>query len=83
MTSALSERATVRRRADQSGFSRNTKPPALAGGRSQIKQIGGVTQIQICYHPDNEIAKGLYLQVGFKEIGMDESGKDMQAVKQV
>ncbi len=50
---------------------------------SEIAQLDGVTQIQICYHPDNEVAKGLYLKVGFKEIGMDESGRDMLALKQL
>ncbi len=50
---------------------------------SEIKLLEGVTHIQICYHPDNEIAKRLYLNVGFTEIGMDESGDDMLAVKQL
>lgn len=61
------------------GFGRT----ALELAFSEIKQLDGVTQIQICYHPDNEVAKRLYLNVGFKEIGMDESGNDMLAVKQL
>jgi len=50
---------------------------------SELKQLEGVTKIQICYHPDNEIAKSLYLKIGFKEIGMDDSDEDMLAVKWV
>jgi len=33
---------------------------------SEVKQLEGVTQIQICYHPDNEIAKRLYLSAVFQ-----------------
>lgn len=49
----------------------------------KIRQIDGVRKIQICYHPDNKIAKGLYKKLGFREIGMDKCGNDMLAVKKL
>jgi len=52
---------------------------ALELAIAEIRQIEGIKQIQICYHPDNEIAKRLYFKIGFQEIGMDESGEDMLA----
>lgn len=52
---------------------------ALELAITEIRQIEGIMKIQICYHPDNEIAKRLYFKIGFQEVGMDESGEDMWA----
>lgn len=49
----------------------------------EVKQLDGITHIQICYHPDNIVAKRLYSKIGFEEVGMDKSGIDMLAVKSV
>lgn len=59
----------------QKGIGRSALELAI----TEIKQIEGIKKIQICYHPDNEIAKRLYSNIGFQEIGMDESGEDMWA----
>jgi len=53
---------------------------ALRQAITEIRQIEGIQQIDICYHPDNTIAKRLYLSLGFREVGMDESDEDMWAV---
>jgi len=56
---------------------------ALELAIAEIRQIEGIKKIEICYHPDNKIAKRLYLKIGFQEVGMDESGDDMWAVMSV
>lgn len=56
---------------------------ALELAITEIKKIEGIKQIQICYHPDNEIAKSLYFKIGFKEVGMNDSDDDMLAVMSV
>ncbi|MBX2869545.1 MAG: GNAT family N-acetyltransferase [Acidiferrobacterales bacterium] len=56
---------------------------ALEVAIAEIRQLEGVSEIQICYHPDNEVAKQLYFKLGFKEVGMDEAGEDMLAVLSV
>ena len=56
---------------------------ALELAIAEIRQIEGIKQIEICYHPDNEIAKRLYFKIGFQEVGMNESGDDMLAVMSV
>ena len=53
---------------------------ALELAIAEIQHIGGIKQIQICYHPENDIAKRLYFKLGFQEVGMSESGEDMLAV---
>lgn len=60
----------------QRGMGRSALELAIA----EIQQLGGIKQIQICYHPDNDIAKRLYFKLGFREVGMSESGEDMLAV---
>lgn len=42
-----------------------------------------VTDIVICYHPDNPMAKDFYARFGFQEIGMDEDDDDMLALVKV
>ena len=85
----MGERASVEQIAifrfmiDQNYQKKGIGRQALDVAISELKQLEGITKIQICYHPDNEIAKSLYLKVGFKEIGMDDSGEDMLAIKRV
>ena len=57
------------------GIGRAALEMAIAG----IRRVEGIQKIKICYHPDNTIAKQLYLNIGFKEVGMDEDGEDMWA----
>jgi len=46
----------------------------------EIRLASGLREIEICYHPENPVAKSFYSSFGFKEIGMDEDGEDMIAV---
>ncbi|EGM79031.1 acetyltransferase, ribosomal protein N-acetylase [Rheinheimera sp. A13L] len=49
----------------------------------QIKQSPGLQQIEICYNPENPVARDFYASFGFVEVGMDEEGEDMLAVIQL
>lgn len=52
---------------------------ALALAIDEIKQIEGLRTIEICYHPNNPVAKDFYSRFGFIEIGMDDDGEDVLA----
>lgn len=60
----------------QKGIGRKALNLAL----EQIKQDPAVTQIEICYNPENPVAKTFYSSFGFKEVGMDEDDEDMLAI---
>ncbi|WP_105067119.1 GNAT family N-acetyltransferase [Vibrio jasicida] len=53
---------------------------ALHKALEEIKQTESLRQIEICYNPNNPIAKMFYSQFGFMEVGMDEDGEDMLAI---
>lgn len=53
---------------------------ALALALSEIKQDSELRQIEICYNPQNPVAKDFYSSFGFVEVGLDEDGEDMLAV---
>lgn len=53
---------------------------ALSLALAEIKQDPELTQIEICYNPNNPVAKDFYSSFGFVEIGLDENGEDMLAV---
>ena len=53
---------------------------ALHLALDEIKQSAGLQQIEICYKPENPVAKNFYTRFGFIEVGMDEEGEDMLAV---
>lgn len=53
---------------------------ALHKALEEIKQTESLRQIEICYNPNNPIAKTFYSQFGFMEVGMDEDGEDMLAI---
>lgn len=44
----------------------------------EIKTISKLEQIEICYNPQNPIAKNIYTSFEFEEVGLDED--DMLAV---
>ncbi|ABG39454.1 GCN5-related N-acetyltransferase [Paraglaciecola sp. T6c] len=46
----------------------------------EIKQTTGLQEIEICYNPDNPVAKSFYQSFGFTEVGMDEDDDDMLAI---
>ena len=50
---------------------------ALALAIKSMREHPGVGEIEICYHPDNTVARKLYLDLGFEE--KDMSGEDMMA----
>ncbi|UDL86996.1 GNAT family N-acetyltransferase [Mesorhizobium sp. PAMC28654] len=41
----------------------------------EIRELGHVRQISICYEPENEAARNLYRDAGFVEQGLDEDGE--------
>jgi diamine N-acetyltransferase len=41
----------------------------------EIRDLGHVRQISICYEPENEAARRLYRAAGFVEQGLDEDGE--------
>lgn len=52
---------------------------ALSLALEEIKQVPDLKEIEICYNPNNPVAKGFYSSFGFVEVGMDEDGEDMLA----
>lgn len=56
---------------------------ALTLALSEIKQRPTVKTIEICYKPDNPVAKSFYSRYGFVEIGMDKDNEDMLAEVQI
>ncbi|MDP5135556.1 GNAT family N-acetyltransferase [Rheinheimera baltica] len=57
------------------GIGRKAMTLALA----QIKQDTDIKQIEICYNPQNPVAKNFYGSFGFIEQGLDDEGEDMLA----
>lgn len=53
---------------------------ALTLAIDEIKQTPHLQEIEICYNPNNPIAKDFYSSFGFQEIGLDEEGEDMLAL---
>ena len=45
-----------------------------------IKNDKNIKQIEICYNPNNPVAKDFYSSFGFVEVGMDEDDEDMLAL---
>lgn len=53
---------------------------ALALAIDEIKSLPHLEEIEICYDPENPVAKEFYSQFGFQEVGLDEDGEDMLAL---
>ncbi|MGV7961566.1 GNAT family N-acetyltransferase [Photorhabdus tasmaniensis] len=49
----------------------------------EIRRTDGLEEIEICYKPNNPIARNFYSSFGFVEVGMDEDGEDMLAMIKV
>ena len=58
------------------GFGRKAMNLAL----DEIRSDNQVKEIEICYDPENPVAKDFYSSFGFKEIGFGEDGDDMLVV---
>ena len=56
---------------------------ALVEALNIIKQTSSLKEIEICYNPENPVAKDFYSSFGFQEVGLDEDGDDMIAVIQL
>jgi len=56
---------------------------ALSLALDEIKQVPDLKQIEICYNPNNPVAKEFYSSFGFAEVGMDEDGEDMLAIIEI
>lgn len=69
-------RFMVDQKHQQKGIGRIALDLALA----EIKLTPNLKTIEICYNPNNPVAKEFYASFGFIEIGMDEDGEDMLAV---
>lgn len=69
-------RFMVDQKHQQKGIGRMALDLALA----EIKLTPNLKTIEICYNPNNPVAKEFYASFGFNEIGMDEDGEDMLAV---
>ena len=46
----------------------------------EIKATSKLEQIEICYNPQNPVAKEFYSSFGFEEVGLDEDDDDMLAI---
>jgi len=53
---------------------------ALQLALNEIKQTDGLEEIEICYNPNNPVAKGFYGSFGFVEVGIDPEGEDVLAI---
>ena len=53
---------------------------ALNLALNQIKADKAIKEIEICYNPQNPVAKYFYASFGFQEVGLDKDGEDMLAV---
>ncbi len=53
---------------------------ALNLALNEIKLTDGLKEIDICYNPNNPVAKAFYSSFGFVEVGMDDDNEDMLAV---
>lgn len=53
---------------------------ALTLALKEIGQLEGIKEIEICYQPQNPVAKDFYSSFGFNEVGMDADDDDMLAV---
>ncbi|GEK75575.1 N-acetyltransferase [Pseudoalteromonas atlantica] len=53
---------------------------ALNLALNEIKSSDKVKEIEICYDPENPVAKGFYSSFGFQEVWLDKDGEDILAV---
>jgi diamine N-acetyltransferase len=53
---------------------------ALNLALAEIKEVVDLKEIEICYNPNNPVAKEFYSSFGFSEVGMDEDNEDMLAI---
>lgn len=69
-------RLMVDQRYQQAGIGRQ----ALSLALTEIKAGANIKEIEICYNPQNPVAKDFYASFGFREIGLDAEGEEMLAL---
>lgn len=69
-------RLMVDQRYQQAGIGRQALSLALA----EIKCCPDIKEIEICYNPQNPVARDFYASFGFREIGLDAEGEEMLAL---
>ncbi|ASP38429.1 GNAT family N-acetyltransferase [Bacterioplanes sanyensis] len=52
---------------------------AMLMALQEIQQDSNLSCIEICYNPNNPVAKDFYASFGFIEVGMDDDDEDMLA----
>jgi diamine N-acetyltransferase len=60
---------------DRASQGRGYGKAALREVLDEIKRLGHIRHVSICYEPDNEAARRLYRAAGFVEEGLDEDGE--------
>jgi diamine N-acetyltransferase len=65
---------------DQAHQQKSIGRMALNLALAEIKEVAGLQEIEICYNPNNPVAKKFYSSFGFSEVGMDDDDEDMLAV---
>ncbi|MCP3774449.1 GNAT family N-acetyltransferase [Paenibacillus sp. MZ04-78.2] len=65
---------------DQNYQNKGIGRKALLLALDEIRQTDGLEEIEICYNPNNPVAKDFYANFGFVDVGMDEDGDDMLAI---
>ncbi len=53
---------------------------ALSLALNEIKKTPKLKEIEICYNPQNPVAKVFYSSFGFVEVGISNDGEDMLAI---
>ena len=77
---SLSKVSIWRFMVDHSHQQRGIGRKALNLALDEIRQVENLKEIEICYNPENPVAKEFYSSFGFIEVGMDEDNEDMLAV---
>lgn len=68
---------------DQNFQQKNIGRTALQMLLTELKALEGLKEIEICYYPQNPVAKDFYASFGFVEVGLDDEGDDMLAMLQL
>jgi len=68
---------------DQNYQNKGIGRKALLLAFDEIKQTDGLEEIEICYDPNNPVAKDFYASFGFVEVGMDQEGEDVLAIVKI
>ncbi|MER9303014.1 GNAT family N-acetyltransferase [Mesorhizobium sp. M0293] len=60
---------------DRASQGRGYGKAALREVLDEIKRLGHIRHVSICYEPENDAARNLYRSAGFVEEGLDEDGE--------